>query len=339
MSTREPGPTRGPHELAIAEVAASLGADLERGLSEAEATQRLERDGRNELVGKPPVPGWRRFLAQFRDLLVVLLLVATAISLALWALERETTLPWEAFAIFAVVLFNATLGFVQERRAEAALAALEELSADEAQVLRDGEVRRIPATGLVPGDLLLLEEGDTIPADARLFETAALQTAEAALTGESLPVAKTIDPLPGPATLADRHNMVWSGTAVTYGHGRALVTATGMATEVGLIAGLLGETREEPTPLQRDLARLGRLLGAAVLALAVAMSATIILVSHVRSTAALLDVLILGVALAVAAVPEGLPAVVTAVLAIGVQRLARRQAIVRHLARIMHEAA
>ncbi len=334
MSTREPGPPRGPHELAIAEVAAAFGADLEHGLSESEAAARLARGGRNELVGRPPVPGWLRFLAQFRDLLVVLLLVATAISLALWALERETALPFEAFAIFAVVLFNATLGFVQERRAEAALAELEKLSADEAQVVRGGEVRRIPAADLVSGDLLLLEEGDTVPADARLFEAVALQTAEAALTGESLPVAKAVDPLPGPASLGDRHNMVWSGTAVTCGHGRALVTATGMATEVGRIAGLLGETRDEPTPLQRELARLGRLLGAAVLVLAVAMSATIVLVAHVRSTAALLDVLILGVALAVAAVPEGLPAVVTAVLAIGVQRLARRRAIVRHLAAV-----
>ena len=177
-------------------------------------------------------------------------------------------------------------------------------------------------------------EGDTIAADARLIESTALQTAEAALTGESLPVAKDTDPIDDEAALGDRHNMVFSGTAATFGHGRAIVTATAMRTEMGRIAGLLDETRQESTPLQRELDRTGKVLGAVVVAIAVVMSATIILVEDVHGAAALFDVLILGVALAVAAVPEGLPAVVTAVLSIGVQRMARRNAIVRHLAAV-----
>jgi Ca2+-transporting ATPase len=326
-----------PYRQSVEEVASALGTDPEHGLSEAEAAARLQRFGRNELASTPPVSAWKRFLAQFKDLLVILLLIATAISVAFWVIERESLLPYEAIAIFAVVLLNATLGFIQEARAEAAVAALEAISADEALALRGGERRRLPAAELVPGDSILLEEGDTVPADARVVESVALQTAEAALTGESLPVDKRALAITGSddeVALGDRDNMVWSGTAVTYGHGRALVTATGMTTEMGRIAGLLGETRDEATPLQRELDRLGKLLGVAVLALAVVMIATIVVVEEVRSAAALLDVLILGVALAVAAVPEGLPAVVTAVLALGVQRLARQRAIVRHLAAV-----
>ena len=186
----------------------------------------------------------------------------------------------------------------------------------------------------MPGDIILIEEGDTIPADARLIESAALQTAEAALTGESLPVAKDTRPIAEDVSLGDRHNMIFSGTAATYGHGKAIVTATGMHTEMGRIAGLLKETPDETTPLQRELDRIGKVLGVVVVVIAVVMIATIILVEDVRGLPALFDVLILGVALAVAAVPEGLPAVVTAVLAIGVQRMARRNAIVRHLAAV-----
>ncbi|HKV11819.1 MAG TPA: cation-translocating P-type ATPase [Thermoanaerobaculia bacterium] len=323
-----------PYQQSVEEVAAALGTEVRSGLSDGEAEARLGRFGRNELTAEEPVPAWRRFLAQFQDVLVILLLVATAISTVLWIFERDTALPYEAIAIFAVVLLNATLGYIQESRAEAAVAALREMSADEATVIRGGERRRVPAAELVPGDVMLLEEGDTIPADGRLAESTALQAAEAALTGESLPVSKDTAPLDGEAGLGDRHNMVWSGTAVTYGHGKALVTATGMQTEMGRIAGLLEETREEVTPLQRELDRTGKVLGLAVLAIAVVIIATIVIVEDVRSASAFVDVLILGVALAVAAVPEGLPAVVTAVLAIGVQRLARRSAIVRHLAAV-----
>jgi Ca2+-transporting ATPase len=232
------------------------------------------------------------------------------------------------------VVLNALMGYVQEARAEQAVAALRRMAAAHASVVRGGERQSIAAAEVVPGDLLLIEEGDTIAADARVLQSTALQTAEAALTGESLPVAKDTDPVPAGAVLGDRHDMVFSGTAATYGRGKALVTATGMHTEMGRIAGLLEDTASETTPLQKELARVGRLLGLVVLAIAAAMIATILLVEEIRGLAALFEVLILGVALAVAAVPEGLPAVVTAVLALGVQRMARRNAIVRHLAAV-----
>jgi P-type Ca2+ transporter type 2C len=317
----------------IEDVVAALDTDAQHGLTDLEARTRLLRDGRNELAAEKPIPAWRRFLAQFQDVLVLLLLVATAISVGLWAIERDAALPYEAIAIFAVVLLNATMGYVQESRAESAVAALRAMSAADATVIRDGERRRIPAADIVAGDVMLIEEGDTIPADGRLIESTALQTAEAALTGESLPVTKDTAVIAEEVPLGDRDNMVFSGTAATYGHGKAIVIATGMRTEMGRIAGLLKETPDESTPLQRELDRTGKVLGVVVIAIAIVMIVTIVLVEDVRG-AALFDVLILGVALAVAAVPEGLPAVVTAVLSIGVQRMARRNAIVRHLAAV-----
>jgi P-type Ca2+ transporter type 2C len=317
----------------IEDVVAALGTDAQRGLTDQDARTRLMRDGRNELAAEKPIPPWRRFVSQFQDVLVLLLLVATAISVALWAIEREAALPYEAIAIFAVVLVNATMGYVQESRAESAVAALRAMSAADATVIRGGERRPIPAAEIVAGDVILIEEGNTIPADGRLIESTALQTAEAALTGESLPVTKDTAAIPEEVPLGDRDNMVFSGTAATYGHGKAVVIATGMRTEMGRIAGLLKETPDESTPLQRELDRTGKTLGFVVIAIAIVMIVTIVLVEDVRG-AALFDVLILGVALAVAAVPEGLPAVVTAVLSIGVQRMARRNAIVRHLAAV-----
>lgn len=311
-----------------------LGTDAHQGLSGTEARARLAHHGHNELTAEKPPPAWRKFLAQFQDPLVILLLVATAVSFALWLIERDAALPYEAIAIFAVVLVNAIMGYVQQARAEQAVTALRRMAAAEARVVRDGEQRDIPAAEVVPGDLLVIEEGNTIPADARLLQAAALQTAEAPLTGESLPVAKDPAPLAEDMPLGDRHNMVFSGTAVTYGHGKAVVTATGMHTQMGRIAGMLKEAPPETTPLQKELARVGRLLGLGVIVIAAVMITTIILVEDVHGFAALFDVLIFGVALAVAAVPEGLPAVVTAVLALGVQRMAQRNAIVRHLAAV-----
>ena len=323
-----------PYQESAGVAVAALGSDTQRGLSEAEAHARLQRDGPNELTAEKPVPRWRKFFGQFRDVLVILLLIAAAISFALWLMERESALPYEAITILAVVLLNALMGFIQESRAESAVAALRKMSADQATVLRDGQHRQIPATELVRGDILLIEEGDTIPADARLIQSTALQTAEAALTGESLPVSKDTDPVNADVGVGDRGNMVFSGTAATYGRGKAVVTATGMQTEMGRIAGLLKAQPEETTPLQAELDRVGKMLGLLVIIIAVVMIGTIILVEHVRGISALFDVLILGVALAVAAVPEGLPAVVTAVLALGVQRMAKRSAIVRHLAAV-----
>jgi P-type Ca2+ transporter type 2C len=318
----------------VEDVIAASGTHPRNGLTDEEARSRLSRYGPNELAAETPIPAWRRFLAQFEDALVVLLLVATAISAALWAFEPDATLPYEAIAIFAVVLLNAAMGYVQESRAEAAVAALRAMSAAEATVIRSGERRSVAASDIVPGDLILIEEGDTIPADARLVDAVALQTAEATLTGESLPVSKDTQAIDEQVPLGDRHNSVFSGTAATYGRGTAVVTATGMRTEVGRIAGLLKDTPDETTPLQRELDRTGKVLGGVVIAIAVLMIVTIVIAEDVRGAAALFDVLILGVALAVAAVPEGLPAIVTAVLSIGVQRMARRNAIVRHLAAV-----
>ena len=323
-----------PYRQPVDQILAVLGTDAAVGLSEAEARVRLKSHGRNELTAEKPVPAWRKFLAQFQDVLVILLLIATLISAALWLYERESALPYEAMAILAVVLLNAIMGYVQQSRAEEAVAALRQMSAAHANVVRGGARQSIAAAEVVPGDIILIEEGDTVPADARLIQSTALQTAEAALTGESLPVSKEIAPITEEVGLGDRDNMVFSGTAATYGHGKAVAVATGMQTEMGRIAGMLKEAPEETTPLQRELDRVGKLLGIIVIVIAVVMIATIILVEDVRGFGALFDVLILGVALAVAAVPEGLPAVVTAVLALGVQRMAKRNAIVRHLAAV-----
>ena len=323
-----------PHSLSADEVLNTLESDRTRGLSETGASARLARYGRNELTAAAIVPAWRQFLEQFRNPLVILLLLATGISASLWLYERDTSLPYEALVIFSVVLLNASMGYLQESRAERAVLALRSMSAAQAHVLRDGVRRSVPAAEVVPGDIVFIEEGDTAPADARLIELSALQMAEAALTGESMPVSKELASLPEDAGLGDRHDMVFSGTAATYGRGMAVVVATGMQTQMGLIAGALADTPSEATPLQRELARVGKLLGLLVVAIAVVMIATILAVEDVHGFSALFDVLMLGVALAVAAVPEGLPAVVTAVLSIGVQRMAKRNAIVRHLAAV-----
>ena len=332
MSATADHPVQVPaYQRPFEEVLAALGTDARRGLSEDEARARIERYGRNELTADQPVPAWRKFLAQFQDVLVILLLIATAVSAGLWLYERDTALPYEAIAICAVVLLNAVMGYIQESRAESAVAALRQMSAAHARLIRAGEQRSVPAAEVVPGDIILIEEGDTIPADARVIQSTALQTAEAALTGESLPVSKDVAAISGAMGLGDRDNMVFSGTAATYGRGRAVVVATGMQTEMGRIAGMLRDVPDDTTPLQKELDRVGKMLGVIVVVIAVVMIATILLVEKVSGLSAIFDVLILGVALAVAAVPEGLPAVVTAVLSIGVQRMAGRNAIVRHL--------
>jgi P-type Ca2+ transporter type 2C len=220
-----------PYRQSVDEALAALGADARLGLSEAEARARLESYGRNELTAEKPVPAWRKLLAQFQDVLVILLLVATLISAALWLHERESALPYEAIAILAVVLLNALMGYIQQSRAEQAVAALRQMSAAQPNVIRGGKRQSLPAAEVVPGDIILTEEGDTIPADARLVQSTALQTAEAALTGESLPLSKDINPITEEVGLGDRHNMIFSGTAATYGRGKAVVVATGMETK------------------------------------------------------------------------------------------------------------
>ena len=239
------------YQRSVQEVVDALGSNASHGLTSAEARARLAQDGRNELATEPPVAAWKRFLAQFRDVLVILLLIATAISGALWVYERDTPLPYEAIAIGAIVLLNAVMGYLQQQRAESAIAALQQMAAARARVIRDGAATSLPATDVVPGDILVVEQGDTVAADARVIQSAALQAAEAALTGESLPVAKDVAAIAGDVTLGDRTNMIYSGTAVTYGRGRAIVVATGMRTEMGSIAGMLARVPAEITPLQR----------------------------------------------------------------------------------------
>lgn len=336
MGTTDAVDPRPLYQRSAGEILTALGTDGQQGLTKQEARTRLERFGRNTLQTEKPVSAWRRFLEQFQSTLVVLLLTATAISVALWIYEHDTALPYEAIAIFAVVLLNAAMGYVQQARSEKALEALRSMSAARANVVRDGDRGSIPAAELVPGDIILIEEGDAIPADVRLIQVAALHTAEAALTGESLPVAKDAAPIAdaGDTALGDRRNMAFSGTVATSGRGRAVVTATGMHTEMGRIAGMLQQAPDEATPLEKELDRVGKLLGIIVVVIAIAMIATILLVEDVHGFSAIFDVLIFGVALAVAAVPEGLPAVVTAVLALGVQRMATRNAIVRHRAAV-----
>jgi Ca2+-transporting ATPase len=323
-----------PYRQSAAEVVVALTSDATHGLAAEDARARLAIHGRNELPAAPPVPAWRRFLNQFRDVLTILLLIATVVSFVAWMIERETSVPYEALTIIAILLGNAALGFAQESRAEQAVAALRAMAAPNARVLRDGAQQTVPAVEVVPGDVLLLEEGDTIPADARVLQSISLRTAEAALTGESTLVSKDAGPLAGEAGIADRANMVFNGTAVGAGRGRAIVTDTGPRTELGRIAGTLSETEDVETPLQRELDRVGKRLGIAVVAIAIAMSATILATENVRSASDLVSVLLVGVSLAVAAVPEGLTAITTIVLSLGTLRMARRNVIVRKLSAV-----
>ena len=323
-----------PWLRAADEVAAGLGTDPSRGLSQAEAAARLERHGRNELEPAEVAPAWRKLLAQFADPLVYLLGAAIAVSLAAWIAEGADGVPFEAIVIAAIVVLNAILGFVQEARAEKAVAALQRMTAVLATVVRDGREERVPAAEIVPGDIVLLAEGDAVSADARVVDAASLMVAEASLTGESEAVLKQVAPLDGEVALGDRVNMVFNGTAVTRGRGRAVVTGTGMETEVGTIARLLGRTPDERTPLQREVSRIGRMLGLAVIAIAAVVVGTILLTAELETISDLVSVLLVGVSLAVAAVPEGLPAILSVVLALGVQRMARRNAIVKRLSSV-----
>lgn len=323
-----------PWRNEAAEVADALATDPSRGLTTEEAARRLAQHGANRLDSAAPVPGWRRFLSQFQDPLIYLLLGAIVVSLVAWLVEGAEEFPFEVVVIAVIVFLNALLGYVQEARAEQAVAALQRMAAATAGVLRDGREQRIPATDVVPGDLLLLSEGDAVAADARLLEAATLMVAEAPLTGESEPVTKQVAALSEPAGLADRINMVFDGTAVARGRGTAVVTATGMRSEMGQIARLLGETEEERTPLQREVDGIGRALGWAVLLIAVIVVAAIVIRSGVSGASDVVDVMLLGVSLAVAAVPEGLPAILSVVLALGVQRMAQQNAIVKRLSSV-----
>jgi Ca2+-transporting ATPase len=307
------------HAMATDDVVAALGADPERGLTSQEAARRLVEYGGNTLGEDTGPSRLRLLLDQFRDVMIGILVVAALVSGLL--LDE-----WiDAGVILAIVLLNAALGFAQEARAENALARLKAMSAPEAVVVRDGEERRIPSDDVVPGDVLVLEVGDRVAADARLVDAVHFDAEESALTGESFPVSKHTEPVDAAVALGDRHNMVFSGTSAAAGRARAVVTTTGRVTEVGRIADVLSG-KEPPTPLQIELARVGRRLAM----LAVGTAGLVFLTGLVRGNAAE-AMFLTSVALAVAAIPEGLPAVVTITLSGGVQRMAARNAIVRRL--------
>ncbi len=323
-----------PWRQDAASVVADLGTDVRIGLSPDEAADRLDRYGLNRLEGAKQVPSWRKFLAQFTDPLVYLLIGAAVISLIAWIVEGAHQTPFEVIVILAIVVLNAVLGYVQEARAEQAVAALQRMAAATALVIRGGREEQIAAIDVVPGDILLLEEGDAISADARLVDAASLSVAEASLTGESEPVLKAVASVSGPVGLGDRVNMVFNGTVVTRGRGRAVVTATGMNTEMGTIASLMDGTEEAATPLQREVERIGKMLGIAVIVIAIVVVTAILLTETIEEPTDFVAVMLVGVSLAVAAVPEGLPAVLSVVLALGVQRMARQNAIVKRLSSV-----
>jgi len=307
------------YQWSAAEVLDLLQSDASCGLTGDEARRRREKIGPNQLQVKPKDPPYKIFLSQLQDFMVLVLLAATAVSVLLGEIA-------DAITIVAIVIINAFLGFIQEYRAERSMEALREMAAPEARVKRDGEVQRVPARDVVPGDILLLESGDRVAADARLLEASNLQAEEAALTGESTAVNKMPGPLPGTVTVSDRCNMVHQGTVITSGRGVAVAVATGMATEMGQIAGMLQGVEDEMTPLQRRLAHLGRWLVLACLAIC----AVVVAVGTMRGEE-LYSMFLAGVSLAVAAIPEGLPAIVTVCLALGVQKMVKRNAIIRKL--------
>jgi P-type Ca2+ transporter type 2C len=308
------------HSLAPASAAAALGTDEAAGLSPGEAARRLAESGFNELAEKPR-PGFLSLLFdQFKDFLVLILIGAAIVSLILgeWV---------DAAAIIMLVILNAVIGVVQESRAEKALAALKRMAAPDARVVRGGRTLVIPSRELVPGDVVLLEAGNHVPADARLTETVNLRVEEASLTGESVPVEKHAHArVEETAALGDRTSMAWMGTTVTFGRGRGMVTCTGMRTQIGLIAAMLQDATDEDTPLQKKLTQVGRALGIGALAIC----AIVFLVGIVEGRN-ILVMFMTAVSLAIAAVPEGLPAIVTICLALGMQEMIKRHALIRRL--------
>jgi Ca2+-transporting ATPase len=291
----------------------------EKGLSEEEAQKRLIEFGPNELKKEKGASPIKLFLEQFTDILIIILLIATGLSIYLGELT-------DAIVIIAIVLACAILGFVEEYRSEKALEALKKMTAPTAMVLRDGKEVKVEASEIVPGDIILLYTGDKLPADARLIEAINLKTDEAPLTGESPPVNKNVNPLPEDTPLPDRRNTVFTGTAVVYGRGKAVITSTGMNTEFGKIAKMVQVTEEEETPLEKRMASVGKWIG--ILSVAVCLIVAAIGMIEGRN---ILDMILWGISLAVAAVPEALPAIVTGALAVGMYRMAKVNTIVRRL--------
>ena len=306
------------HSMEVDEVLQALRAEKE-GLSTEEVQKRLKEYGPNELKKEKRKSPVRLFLEQFTDILIIILLIATALSMAIGEV-------YDAIVIIAIVIACAVLGFFEEYRAEKALEALKKMTAPTATVLRNGKEVQIQTSEVVPGDILLLYTGDKVPADARLIEAVNMKTDEAPLTGESTPVNKNVKPLPEDTPISDRRNMVFTGTVVVYGRGKAVVTSTGMNTEFGKIAKMVQTVEEEETPLEKRMAHVGKWLG--ILSVAVCLFVAVFGIIRGR---AILDMILWGISLAVAAVPEALPAVVTGALAVGMYRMAKENAIVRRL--------
>ena len=320
------------------EVLGELSSDEESGLTAAEASSRLSQYGPNELEKEEKTPLWKRFFEQMADPMVIMLIVAAAISAITGTIQGES--EWaDVIIIMAVVIINSVLGVVQEAKSEQALEALQQMSAAQSKVIRDGKLTHLPSADLVPGDIVLLEAGDSVPADCRVLESASMKIEEAALTGESVPVEKHIEPITLDAgtddvPLGDRKNMCYMGSTVVYGRGRAVVAATGMKTEMGKIADALTTAKKELTPLQIKLNELSGILTKLVLAICVIIFA-VDLIRHGGELGSnpemILDTFMVAVSLAVAAIPEGLVAVVTIVLSMGVTKMSKRQAIIRKL--------
>ena len=305
----------------------ALETDPSQGLSQQEAEKRLQTYGENKLQEKKKKSNLQRFFEQFKDVMILILLAAAAISFVIACVEKNPKEFFEPALILLIVVLNAVIGVAQESKAEKALDALKNMSAPHARVLRDGVEKFISAAELVPGDIVVLEAGDFVPADARLLRSASLKSEESALTGESVPSEKNAEvEVPENAPLGDRNNSVFSGCSVTYGTAKAVVTATGMNTEMGKIANLLSGESDSQTPLQKKLADLGKYLGIVAL-LACAVVFVVGLVAKIPP----MEIFMTAVSLAVSAIPEGLPAIVTVVLSIGVQRMVKKNAIIRRL--------
>ena len=327
---------------AAAEVLSDQGVDENLGLSNDEASSRLAKTGPNKLEEAEKTPLWKRFFEQMADPMVIMLIVAAVISALTGMVKGEADFADVAIIMF-VVIVNSVLGVVQEAKSEEALEALQEMSAAQSKVLRDGKLVHLPSAELVPGDVIMLEAGDSVPADCRVLESATMKIEEAALTGESVPVEKhanVIELVAGTddVPLGDRKNMCYMGSTVVYGRGRAVVVGTGMNTEMGKIAGALADAKEELTPLQVKLAELSRILTIMVIVICVVIFGVDIIRHGVGNVltdpTALLDTFMVAVSLAVAAIPEGLVAVVTIVLSLGVTKMAKRQAIIRKLSAV-----
>ena len=323
-----------PSQRESAEVVAELDVDVQQGLSADELLRRREFHGPNQLRQKPPVPLWKKVLAQFQDPLVYLLFVAMAISLVAWIAEGAQGAPIDVIVIALIVIANAVLGLVQENKAEGAVAALSKMTAATSTVLRSGKLESVESSELVPGDVLVLAEGDAVGADARLFSATGLRIQEASLTGESAAASKSPEALPEGVSLGDRKNMVHKGTAVVQGVGRAVVTATGMNTEMGAIADMLDSTEKDESPLDKEISKVSKMLGILVIGIAIVVMGALFLLNDVSSVDQAVDILLLGVSLAVAAVPEGLPAILSLVLALGVQAMANRNAVMKDLSSV-----